>query len=141
MAEFLQRNLHTDDLVIISISPLEMKSLLWCDRNEFRYHGEMYDVIDRKTGSDGRIYFYCFNDHKEKKLLTELNRHVKTQTENSSGSKQDKTNPVQNVLKEYYSPTQSFAFAISGEGITYPDFTIQYIPFDPEQQSPPPKQA
>ncbi len=43
-------------------------SFAWIDKHEFRYNGELYDVVEKKI-INGRLYLTCINDTKEKILI------------------------------------------------------------------------
>lgn len=48
----------------------------WVEDFEFRYKGEMYDVIE-KTIEDGQLVVRCLNDKKEKELIESYKDLVK----------------------------------------------------------------
>ena len=41
---------------------------VWVDQHEFRYHDQLYDVIEKKVVED-RLVIRCLNDIKEKQLI------------------------------------------------------------------------
>ena len=57
----------------------------WVDKHEFRYQGEMYDVIEKKVTGD-RLIIRCLNDKKEKELLG----HYKDLVKNDFGERNKK---------------------------------------------------
>ncbi len=47
----------------------------WIEGHEFKYKGNMYDVVKTlKKGNE--IIYYCINDHQEKSLFSNLNQYV-----------------------------------------------------------------
>lgn len=47
----------------------------WHEDHEFRYRGQMYDVI-RKEVKGNQIWYYCYWDKAETKLLNNLSKYV-----------------------------------------------------------------
>jgi hypothetical protein len=141
VAKFFEQNFSKGELVVLSFDAAESRSLIWTDKNEFRYKGEMFDVMMKKTDSDGRLYFYCYSDQKEKKLEAGLDRHVNSQTERNTGNKQDKNDMTKNFLKEYFGTENNVRFAALVTDVEYLFTASYYTPVNPEKQSPPPRQA
>lgn len=56
----------------------------WIHSREFKYNGEMYDVV-KKEEDDKQVILYCINDKKEKNLEEEFEKVV---NKNSSENKQ-----------------------------------------------------
>lgn len=48
----------------------------WIHSKEFRYRGEMYDILGTSPTDDGRVLLHCIHDVKESGLFTELDRMV-----------------------------------------------------------------
>jgi hypothetical protein len=61
----------------------------WIHSHEFKYNGEMYDVVKKKEAGK-QIFLYCINDTKEKELEREFENRV------HSNSKDDKQRPTTN---------------------------------------------
>lgn len=59
----------------------------WLKEHEFSYHGEMYDVVERKESGD-QIILYCINDREE----SALNMQYEKMTKNDFGKKPDGKN-------------------------------------------------
>jgi hypothetical protein len=55
----------------------------WIHSREFKYNGDMYDIVEKKETND-QLIVYCINDTKEKKLEEEFEKRVR---KNSSGDK------------------------------------------------------
>ncbi len=63
-----------EDLVRFEFSEEEIETKLeWKHSKEFRYQGEMYDVVERIPTENGYI-FYCWWDNKETNLYKKLDR-------------------------------------------------------------------
>lgn len=61
----------------------------WIHSREFRYNGDLYDVV-KKEENDKRLFLYCINDTKEKKLEEEFEKRV------HKNSTDDKQRPLTN---------------------------------------------
>jgi hypothetical protein len=48
----------------------------WLKEREFSYHGEMYDVVDRKVAGN-QIILYCINDREENALNMQYQKMTK----------------------------------------------------------------
>jgi hypothetical protein len=56
----------------------------WIHSREFRYNGDMYDIVEKKE-TDEQLIVYCINDTKEKRLEKEFERRVhKNSTEDKN---------------------------------------------------------
>jgi hypothetical protein len=70
-------------LTIIKISSRDQRKIQWIeDGKEFRFEGNMYDVVKVRQGGD-TILYYCFCDIKENRLLSNLDKLVKDQSDHS----------------------------------------------------------
>ncbi|HYC27338.1 MAG TPA: hypothetical protein VEB42_00965 [Chitinophagaceae bacterium] len=86
----LLANLPESELEVIS-APAE--KLQWEeDGKEFYYHGQMYDVVSMKV-LHGKTFYYCINDTKEKQLLDQLVRVVR------SSNEEGKSTSAKNIIK------------------------------------------
>lgn len=83
MKAFLQKQEHHKDIVLLSLGKEESKQLFWEDENEFRYKGEMYDVIEKKDKGN-LVLIRCIPDKKETRLLNEYQKNNKRNTSNST---------------------------------------------------------
>jgi len=75
---------HTLEL---SFSKEEALDLQWEGDDEFKWKGEMYDVIVKKTDK-GRLVVTCISDKEEEKLLS---NYLSTTERNQNGSKNSLT--------------------------------------------------
>ena len=76
-----------DQLIRICISVNDNNTLKWTKENkEFKYQGEMYDVVRSKKDA-GLITYYCIHDFKETRLFANLDKQVKNQMNNDSQRK------------------------------------------------------
>ena len=66
---------------------------------EFRYNGQMYDVIRTENKADS-VHYYCIKDTQETRLFAQLDEFVKKQMDTTTSSTH---NPVRNLLKVFLS--------------------------------------
>lgn len=71
----INEGLNERDLSVVIISLKDENKIIWTKKNkEFKYKGLMYDVV-KTTTKNGKKYYYCINDVKEKKLITSFFRN------------------------------------------------------------------
>ena len=64
-------------LTQIHVSADKLAEITWVERNrEFRYKGDMYDVVRTETTPDGGKIFHCIADHEETRLYSEIERNL-----------------------------------------------------------------
>lgn len=78
----LLSNLPESELVLIKRSA-ETTTFRLFDSDEFRYGGDMYDVV-RKEYHGNITWYYCYADTKETKILEKINDLVKDHMEHNS---------------------------------------------------------
>jgi hypothetical protein len=83
MKDFLQKQEQHKDIVLLSLSKEESKQLSWENENEFRYKGEMFDVIKKKANGN-LVLIRCIPDKKETYLLNEYQKNNRRNTSNST---------------------------------------------------------
>lgn len=72
-----------ESLATFVFSDAEMLALDWVENNEFRYRGEMFDILQMETKGD-RTVIWCIADKKETALLQQYQRSQKQSTGTSS---------------------------------------------------------
>ena len=82
MKAFLQNRKNNKGVTQLSFSVEESKQLYWENSHEFRYNGEMYDVIEKKSGK-AQIIIRCVSNTKETALLNEYQKNNKRNASNS----------------------------------------------------------
>ncbi|MBK7377976.1 MAG: hypothetical protein IPJ03_03055 [Ignavibacteriales bacterium] len=60
-----------------------IEGLHWIHEKEFRYNGNMYDIVKKETTGD-RVIYYCFADKKEDLLETSFEVHFQNGKETKS---------------------------------------------------------
>jgi hypothetical protein len=110
----------------------------WIEKHEFRYKGNMYDIVRSKIEGEN-IIFYCINDHKEEVLFANLNSQInKELSANNSKAKtlqllkkinfQYVYNSFKVNISDYYSQLTSYIY-----------FEVNYKKVFKEVITPPPQ--
>lgn len=107
MQKQLENNTNRTELVF---SREAFKKINWTRKHkEFRYHGEMYDVISVKS-ENGKVLISCLCDKEETALRQEL--------EDFFSPSSDRNNPVRHAVKilslKYISGIQAFSLPYPG---------------------------
>lgn len=76
------------------------ENLEWIKPNEFRYHGEMYDIIREEKKGDS-VYSYCFHDVKESKLFKDMDKYF-TKFLHENPDKENELNIVLSLFSKNY---------------------------------------
>ena len=115
----------------------EYDNLNWIEKNEFRYNGEMYDVLSEETYKEG-VLIYCFHDSKDSWLFSEL------QKQNDNGNAN--SGKAVNLLRLLQSVTFVCLIPEKWKAVdTYSEFEMkvtdqkEYSSFISEVIPPPPK--
>ncbi len=97
----IKHSVPDDELVLISVKFNDKSKLTWFKPGkEFRYQGEMYDVV-RKEIKNGYIVYYCISDTKENNLFKNLDEHIQNYIAGNS-KEQEKTGKILNELIKVY---------------------------------------
>jgi hypothetical protein len=127
------KHLPEKDLTLIKISSANSEKIHWTEESsEFRYDGEMYDVVKTRSAND-TTYYYCYNDEKESKLMTCVDKLVKEQT---TGNSKSRTVQKKQVITYFFQQVLHTQF-INEKSISYLDFSSCYKPVIKEVLSPP----
>ncbi|MHC1774831.1 MAG: hypothetical protein AB9834_05385 [Lentimicrobium sp.] len=73
----IKNSVPEEQLVVFSLTPETMHEFSWIHSKEFRYRGEMYDVVRKVAVSADKTELYCIHDVKESGLFSHLDRLVK----------------------------------------------------------------
>ncbi len=132
--EKIIKNLPDNELTLVKISSGDYEKITWTEEgNEFRYNGNMLDVVKIRTGAD-TTYYYCFNDEKESKLFADLDKLVREQTDNS----QSRTNQKkQDITYLFYEPT--YMQCLAETPVLYFSYPSRYKSICTDVLSPPPR--
>jgi hypothetical protein len=85
----IKREIPQEELTVLTFDKQSYKKIDWVERNEFRYNGSLYDVVNNQIDSDGNVSIYVINDEKEKELYALFEQQV---DENDSDTETNKNN-------------------------------------------------
>ena len=87
--------------LILASADFEVRTLLqWEGDNEFRYQGEMYDVIDKKV-ENGKLHIRCISDKKETSLVK---NYRKMSRDDFDGSSKKRSSLLLKLFSSFYTP-------------------------------------
>ena len=132
----LIHKLPDEELSLIMISKANSGELRWMKKDkEFRYKGNMYDVVRSEQKGD-TTYYRCFNDTRETRLFAHLDKLVKDQTGTS------RINNIQKVSFQNYIFTSLKIKKYQQEKkLKYFDKIIPYKSIELDTLTPPPKSS
>jgi primosomal protein N' len=85
--------------------PLEqLEEIVWIDEHEFRYKGELYDLVSQKI-ENGLVTIVGLNDKKEEQLIKKYEKEEKKESNSPSSHKKRKLPTL-----EYLNPKKKWAF-------------------------------
>jgi len=132
--EKIINNLPDNELSIVKILSCDNEKITWLEEGkEFRFNGNMFDVVKVKK-SAGVTYYYCFNDENESRLFLNLDKLVKDQTDNS----QSKTTQKKQEITYYFNEIL-FSQYLAETPIIYFNYPTSYQSITREVLSPPPR--
>jgi len=122
----IKKSVPENELILLSFHPSskEYSQLDWIEGHEFRYQGQMFDMVRQTTGKDGLIHFYCINDTQEEILFAHLDEYVKNHVSNTSN--RHNTKKVQKGVKDLFFHSSAFDFIRTNSIISFasPSFGI-----------------
>jgi len=108
----------------------------WIHLNEFKYNGDMYDIV-KKEENENQLILYCLNDTKETKLEKDFERELDNNTTNKKQNSGD-NNPFKTLNSE--AATETALNSSDVKKINYGfNYIKNYVPVCTEIPSPPPK--
>lgn len=128
---------HIPDADLLAFSPdiTADADFEWVKEHEFRYRGNLYDII-RKTETSGCEVWHCIQDEQEQEMLS----HLKQQVHQNNGhpSKNAKL-LIKSIVKDYIVeiPASADVSAIPIAHFSY--FVCLFVQADLKKESPPPR--
>jgi hypothetical protein len=113
--------------------------IVWEEKNkEFSIDGVLYDVAKiKKTG--GKTYLYCINDKKEKELLDNLVKAVRSSSENSNSNKHSSNSVKFQLCDLIDDKNEAEPYALVSVNLLHISFHDDLVTSVIEVSSPPPK--
>jgi hypothetical protein len=135
----ISENITAESLTVLSFSSSELKSLKWLKEDEFSYKGELYDVVKNEIGKNGKIYLYCFNDTKERRLTAHFEKQLNRQIENDLSNQKNEQKLNNILLKDYCAPENIKIIAENVLEIKFFEYTPYFVSIQSDELVPPPK--
>lgn len=127
------------DLVLITIAEGEESALHWIKDHEFRYLGNLFDVVRHRTQND-TTYYYCVNDTHEELLFENLDAHVRAQM-NADGAAQKTADVFKSITKDYFLQSLTFSFYPPAGIVLIATPDLFFASFTSDVPTPPPRIA
>jgi hypothetical protein len=100
------------DLVTFQVLSSDEKNLFWTKKGkEFRYKGEMYDIV-RRTKNGDTVSYSCIRDVKESKLFADLDKHVQKHMNDNPQRKKENQEIFKKLIQSVFiqdDPTRDIA--------------------------------
>jgi hypothetical protein len=123
---------------VLEIIELEKNSadISWGkEYTEFTLHGELYDVAKLKK-VNGKTFLYCLNDKKEKQLMLDYSKELKSTTDTGKSGKSSVNYQVTDLISSVPEKATFVAFALNKKSL---DFIVALSSSDKTIHTPPPK--
>lgn len=105
--EKIIEGMDRDELELLTFTKKESKNLYWEHSKEFKYQGEMYDIVERRTTQDS-VYFWCWWDREESRLNQKLTNLVSGKVHSSPEQKNNQKRYFQFVEHLFYRVKEDF---------------------------------
>ncbi len=138
----IKQSVPENELVLITVSVTDNKSLKWTKPNkEFRYKGEMYDIVRQET-KDEMISYSCIHDFKESKLFANINEHIQRHIADNPIQRKKANILLKRMFKVFYCNDLEFiSFPTTFKLINYKNYLQAYNSIYIHVLDPPPKFA
>ena len=140
MKNRILNDIPVNELSVFVFNKTEYANLDWKDRKEFRYKGNMYDIVKVDFNSDTDIRTYCLKDENETSLFALHEKQVQNNSSETTNGKS--THKLIKIIPNYFFQTFTNNFFIPERTVllSLRNKTI-FISFVGEVPSPPPKQV
>ncbi len=127
----IEKGLKEKDLSLIIVSESNKTGICWTKPDkEFKYKGEMYDVVKVKIKNQKK-YYYCINDSKENRLIAHFDKSKNARKR------------IEKIVKRTHNPYFPLQFSLStnnyASNFRYVSIDIFYSSNIVDTLSPPPK--
>ena len=139
----IKNNVPENDLILLSFHPSskEYSEIEWIKNHEFRYKGQLFDIVRLARDNDGTIRYKCINDKQEEILFENLDEWVQKHMESESNSDPSSKNILKLFSIVYFSSTQVYFLEQNTTLSLKSDYIFHYSSPALEIISPPPQLA
>ncbi len=136
----LKNTVPAKQLERIFIAYQQEDQLFWTKKDkEFRYQGQMYDIVHTLVQGDGTLYL-CIHDFKESKLFAHLDEHIYNYVAHSAEHRNKHQKAFKNFSLNYLFSINTMVFNIrNAEELDYPPFNLFLASRDGLVPDPPPR--
>jgi hypothetical protein len=130
----------TDEIQILVFDKSDIQKskieFMWIHSDEFRYNGDMYDIV-KKEENENQLILYCLNDSRETKLEKDFERELDNNTKNKKQNTGD-NNPFNTLNSEAAGESSLNLSDVKRISFGF-NYIKKYVPICTEIPSPPPK--
>jgi hypothetical protein len=135
----IRKELPPEQLTLIVDSGIGKTELRWKEKGEFRYHGEMYDVVRSEVKQNGITNYYCIADKAETQLYRQLAAYIRMNVDDQDNSIQGKLFLIKIYHSIYLTFTNRFTVILQMQEINNSDRVNFYQSQPIDVDRPPPK--
>lgn len=110
----------------------------WYEEHEFRYRGQMYDIIRKERHGD-QIWYYCHWDKAETELLNNLSEYVASHLQQNPDKQQKKAFLKTFLDKSFLAGSIEWDINHLSKKFAYLPYQKSYTNIHPEIDPPPPR--
>jgi hypothetical protein len=134
----IKTGIPENELTQITISSENQKDLFWKDRNEFRFRGNMYDVVRVEIVNATTKVYHCIPDGQETKLIAKYFKDLQKRRKDKN-NRFNTVKTVKFIEKTNLLPQKLEGAVASKTAKARSVYENHYSPLAPEISSPPPK--
>jgi hypothetical protein len=127
--------------LVFSPSSEACSEIEWIEDHEFRYNGQMFDIVRQVTDDDGTIHYYCINDRQEEMLFADLKNQLKNLLDTKNADNRQ-NQPVNKYFDKDYIVGKFYQFLFNSDvSVAYHPTDIFLAKAEKEVPTPPPKRV
>lgn len=137
----IKNNVPENELTLLSFHPSskEYSEIEWIKPHEFRYKGQLFDIVRQSTGNNGTIHYKCINDKQEEILFENLEEWVQKNIESDNNSDPSSKNILKLFSLLYFSSTPVYSYEQYINLLPKSDYVFNYSAPTLEVVPPPPQ--
>lgn len=139
LTDIINQNIASGILTVLSFEKSQINSIQWLKKNEFNYQGDLFDIVMTEISENGKIYYYCFLDKKEKHLLVQLEKHVSRSIADNDKNQKSERNFIKNLTKDFFAIENEFLITSNAIELDFIAIVSDYHSLIPTKEAPPPK--
>lgn len=137
--KLIKSSVPEDQLVVFRLSPENQNDFEWIHSKEFRYKGNMYDIVRKTVISASETDLYCIHDVQETGLFAHLDFLVKQAMNHDKNASKSSTLLSVYFSMLYFQSYQDFNFSPQGTEMQFTEIPEIYASLCLSVLSPPPR--